>query len=76
MNSESLIKLNQIKTIDDYELAKEFAKSAYQELKEITSTEISISLYDIKKVTGISDCEVDTGITEFYRSPEFGRKNK
>jgi len=76
MNSESLIKLNQIKTIDDYELAKEFAKSAYQELKEITSTEISISLYDIKKVTDISDCEVDTGISEFYRSPEFGRKNK
>ncbi|MDO8550087.1 MAG: hypothetical protein Q7S39_08070 [Ignavibacteria bacterium] len=75
LNSESLINLNQQEQIDDYDLAKEFAKFAYQELKEITSTEISISLYDIKKVSGISDCEADTGITEFYRSPEFGRRD-
>ena len=74
LNSKSFIKLNHENSIDTYELAKGFAQSAYEELIIVTSTEISVNVYDIKKMSGLSDCEVDSGITEFYRSPEFGRR--
>ncbi len=74
LNSESLINLNQENQINTFDVSKSFAQSAYEELIIITSTEISVNVYDIKKISGLSDCETDSGITEFYRLPEFGRK--
>jgi hypothetical protein len=75
LNSESLIKLNHEEFLEAYTLANEFAKSAYKELTIITNTEIFISVYDIKKISELDERVWDSGITEFYRFAEFGRRN-
>lgn len=75
LNSISLITLTKEEFIETHDLAKEFAKSSFKELSIITSTEIYISVYDIKKISESDKGELESGTTEFYRAAEFGRRN-
>jgi len=72
-SSESLISLSKEENLEAVQLASEFAENVYNKMCTITSTEISISVYDMKLLRN-SGIYQNTGIINLYRAPLFGRK--
>ncbi len=66
MNSESLISLSNSGVINPENIAKEFSRSAFNQMIGLTRTEVSINVYRL--TNGVRT------IKHFYRLPEFGIK--
>ncbi|HSP87734.1 MAG TPA: clostripain-related cysteine peptidase, partial [Ignavibacteriaceae bacterium] len=76
LNSESLINLNKDESFSVIEIANEFAFEAYNILSSETSTEITISVYDLTDIENDENLFTNSKIKDYYRPPEFGRSNK
>jgi hypothetical protein len=76
LNSESLINLNRDESFSVIEIANEFTFEAYNILSVETSTEITISVYDLTNIEKEENLFTNSKIKDYYRPPEFGRSNK
>jgi hypothetical protein len=72
LSSESLIKIGEVDFLDVNKFAKDFAEFAFNEMSKITSTEISVSVYDINKIVETNGSNPNVGVTNFYRPGKFG----
>jgi hypothetical protein len=75
LSSKSLIEFNKETNMDTFTIAKGFVQAAYDELCALTTTEISIFIYDIKKISEEFNYDLDSGTTKFYRPSKYGNKN-
>jgi hypothetical protein len=63
-----------MQNLNEKKFAEKFAIEAFDKMSRLTSTNVSVSVYDLKKMSGVISKSPEEWVTNFYRPPKFGRK--